>query len=458
MNSKEKGANAVARMPGLPDLMGLARSRAVADLAVTVGGRGVQLLLALAGSIASARALGPADFGRFGLVMATVMICGTLADVGLTQAAVKYIARERDTGVQYDAARVYLVLRPISGAFVTLLGLLLTAPIAGVVLGYPDLAPYLQLAFLTLLSLSVSSYPGTVLLGLGLFGRLGLAGVLNAAITVGGILLLLLAGRLDLGTLVAWNVIVPLASSIPAWLLLPREWLPWRLSGGGMHALRLLLQRGGLAWRMLSFGKWMGLATLGSIVAIQADVLLLGRFSTPETVGVYSVALALAMRLDTLNQSLIVVMLPRANRLEGQADIKGYSRRVLGASLVLALMLGAAVFVAQPLIELLYGESYRASAGLFVVLLSVVLFDLATSSLFLVALPLEKPQVLAVAEWLRVAMIVVAGWLLIPLYSGFGAAISRLLSRVGGAAYSLWALRRALDAATPEEADSLPGG
>lgn len=435
----------MATIPGLTDLMGMARSRAAADLAVTAGGRGAQLLLGLAGNVASARALGPADFGRFGIVMAVVMICGTLADLGLNQAAVKYIARERENGPQYEAARVYLALRPLSGLLVTLLGLLLSAPLAGLVLGHPGITPYLQLAFLTLLGLSVSSYPGTVLLGLGLFGRLGLAGVLNSAITVGGILLLLAAGQLDLGTLVAWNVAVPLVSSIPAWLLLPPEWLPWRLPRGATSSLRALLQPGRLARAMLKFGKWMGVATLGSIVAAQADVLVLGRLSTPETVGVYSVALGLAMRLDTLNQSLILVMLPRANRLRGQADIKGFSRRLLGGSLALALMLGAAAFLAQPLIELLYGESYRASAGLFMLLLAVVLFDLATSSLFLVALPLEKPQVLALAEWLRVATIGFAGWLLIPLLGGWGAGISRLVSRMVGATYNFIALRRAID-------------
>lgn len=440
----------------LPGFVGLARSRAAADLAVTAGTRGLSLLLALVGNVASARALGPSDFGRFGIIMAIVMICGTLADAGLTQAALRYIAREREQGDPHDAARVYLLLRPLSGAIVTLLGLLLSAPLADIVLGHAEIAPYLQVAFLTLLALSISSYPGTVLVGQGLFGRLGVAAVLNAVITVGGILALWLAGRLDLGTLVAWNVLVPLASSVPAWLLLPREWLPWRLAPGGAPSLRLLLQRGGLARTMLGFGKWMGLATLGSIVVSQADVLLLGRLATPETVGVYSVALALAMRLDALNQSLITVMLPRANRLRGRADMRGYSRRVLGGSLLLALALGASVFLAQPLIELLYGESYRASAGLFVLLLGVVLFDLATSSLFLVALPLEKPQILAVAEWLRVAALVLAGWLLIPLYAAWGAAISRLLSRVVGAAYNLLALRRALNAAPTTQSAGQP--
>ena len=433
----------------LPDFRALVRSRAATDLAVTVGGRGVQLLLALVGNIVSARALGPADFGRFGIVMAVVMIAGTLADAGLNQAAVKYIATTKEEGQGTDAARVYLLLRPAFGLAVMLAGLLVTWPMSSLVLGHSDLTPYLQLAFVTLLSLSVSSYPGTVLLGLGRFGRLGLAGVLNAAITLGGILLLLAVGQLNLGTLIAWNVVLPLVSSIPAWLLLPSGWLPWRLSQGGTPSWRTLLQRDGLAGRMLGFGKWLGLATLGSITAIQADMLLLGRLATPEAVGVYSVAVALAMRLDALNQSLILVMLPRANRLQGREEIRGYSRRVLGGSLLLAGLLVGAIFLAQPLIELLYGESYRAAAGLFMVLLCVVLFDLVTSSVFLVALPLEKPRVLAVAEWLRVGTILAAGWLLIPLYAGLGAALARLLSRVSGAAYTFLALRGAMKDVPP---------
>ena len=67
----------------------------------------------------------------------------------------------------------------------------------------------------------------------------------------------------------------------------------------------------------------------GSIIAGQGDVLLLGRLASPGVVGVYSVALTLAMRLDTLNQSLITVLMPRASRLAGATAVRGYTRQVL---------------------------------------------------------------------------------------------------------------------------------
>jgi O-antigen/teichoic acid export membrane protein len=128
------------------------------------------------------------------------------------------------------------------------------------------------------------------------------------------------------------------------------------------------------------------------------------------------------MRLDTLNQSLITVLMPRASRLAGATAVRGYTRQVLRGALILAVGLGGAAFLAQPLIVLLYGARYTGAGGLFLALLAVVLFDLVTSSLFLVAFPLNRPRVLAASDWLRVAVLGGVGWLLIPGSGGFGAA------------------------------------
>jgi len=418
--------------------MSLARRRVTGDLVVTFGTRWVQLLLGLAGSVASARALGPSELGRFGLVIAVIAVFGTLADAGLTYSGIRLIARsaEADVVKAHAVARSYFFLRLASGVTVTILGIMLSWPIASL-LGYPDLVPYLQLAFLTLISLSVSSYPGTVLTGLAKFKQLGTAGVLNAVITVSGILILYFTGNLSLGTLIAWNVILPLVSSIPAWFFVPRGWLPWQVWHAPEPALRTEVRR-----ELVGFGKWMGLSLVGSMLVNQGDVLLLGILATPAVVGVYSVALALASRFDTLNQSLFTIMIPRASRLEGARNIRGYWRQVAMGSLSLTLLLAAVALAAQPLIVWLYGERYAASAGIFFALMGVVLFDLATSSLFLLVFPLNKPRLLAAADWLRVVVLGVSGWLLIPLYGAYGAVMARFLARVTGTVLVLGGLRR----------------
>lgn len=422
-------------------IAGLARRRVTSDLLMTAGSRWVQILLGLIGSVVSARVLGPSELGRFGLVISIIMVFGTIADAGLTYSAIRLIARNAETDLQkaHAVARSYFRLRVISGVSVAILGIPLSWPLAWL-LGYPDLVPYLQLSFLTLISLSLSSYPNTILIGLAHFRPLGIAGVLNAVITVAGILILFFTGVLSLGTLIAWNVILPLVSSLPSWLVTPREWLPWRLWHVGEVELRTDVRR-----ELVAFGKWIGLALVGTMLVTQGDVLLLGRLATPAAVGVYAVALALASRLDTLNQSLFTIMMPRASRLEGISSIKSYWRQVAFGSVGLAVGLGMAALVAQPLIVLLYGERYAASAGLFLALLVVVLFDLATSSLFLLVFPLNKPRLLAAADWLRVAVFGVTGLLLIPVYGAFGAVVARFLARVTGTALALLNLRRAIN-------------
>jgi O-antigen/teichoic acid export membrane protein len=421
----------------VPRVAAAVRKPVVADLAATFGGRLIQMALALAGNVVSARVLGPDDFGRFGLVIATISVCGTLADAGLTYSAIKFIAQyeAQKNAKAHDVARTYLFLRLLTGATIALLGATLSEPIAALALGHAELTPYLQLAFLTLVGLSVSSYPGTVLVALAQFGRYSLAGVLNATITLSGIFLLLIAGRLDLQSLIVWNVVLPVLSTLPAWLLLPKEWLPWRTGERERTA-----STAGVAKEMFAFGRWIAFSNLGSILVAQGDLVLLGRLANPAIVGVYSVALTLAMRLDTLNQSLFTVMMPRASRLRGSGNIRAYSRRVVTGSLALAVMLGVAALLAQPIIALLYGEQYEGAIGLFFALLIIVLFDLVTSSLFLVAFPLNKPNVLAVADWLRVVVLFTSGWLLIPIYSAFGAVVARGLARVTGTTAALLAL------------------
>ena len=74
-------------------------------------------------------------------------------------------------------------------------------------------------------------------------------------------------------------------------------------------------------------------------------------------------ALTLALRLDTLNQSLFTVLMPRASRLAGATAIRGYVRRVLAGTLGLAVGLGGVALVAALLLPVLYGDRYRTRRG-----------------------------------------------------------------------------------------------
>jgi O-antigen/teichoic acid export membrane protein len=414
----------------------------------TLGSRLVLLGFGFAGSVLSARALGPGDLGRFGLVIATIMILGTVADAGLTAAAQRLIARDRDESPERarQVAFTYARLRAATGVLGGLFVFAAAEPVATLVLGAPELAPRLRLASGTLLALGISSYPGTVLVGLERFRRLAIASVLNSLITFAGVAVLWVAGRLDIDTLVAWNVALPVVSTIPAWLLMPDGWWPWRrtISARPETGASAGTPLRDTARELFASGRWFLGATVGSIVAAQADVLLMGRLVDAATLGTYLLALTLASRFDVLNQSILTVLMPQASRLRGPHAIRRYARRTSKLTVGLALLLVPVAFAAQPFIAVAYGEAFVQAAPLFVGLFVVVLLDLASNALFWLAIPVHRPHILAVAEWLKVATILVVGIALIPRLAGVGAIVARLASRLAAGAYGFVALRGAV--------------
>jgi O-antigen/teichoic acid export membrane protein len=123
---------------------------------------------------------------------------------------------------------------------------------------------------------------------------------------------------------------------------------------------------------------------------------------------------------------------------------------------LLCVPFAAAALLAGPFIILVYGPAYSAAVPVLLVLLGVVLFDLVTSPLFLLAYPLNAPWVLATSDLVRVATLALAGVLLIPGLAGTGAATAKLLAKAMGAACALALLWRAA-AKAPYEAGKPAG-
>jgi O-antigen/teichoic acid export membrane protein len=407
------------------------------DLAVTLAGRILQLALAFVGNVVAARSLGPEDFGRFGLVIAVVMILGTLADSGLTFAAVRFVARFRDSDPSQarSAAGAYFYIRAVTALVLCATGIAAAAPVASTILGQPALQPYISQGSVSLLALWFSGYPGAILSGLSMFPKLAFAGLVNALITVSGVVVLAAVSSLDLGTLVLWNVFLPILSSLPAWVLLPAPWRPWKLAEGPSA-----VRHGGL--ELARFGKWTAASTLGAMLAGQVDLLLMGRLADPASTGAYSVAVTLAGRLDVLNQSLFTVLMPRASRLTGGEELRSYTKKVARASGLLAAGLVVVALVAQPLILLFYGADYAASIPMFLILLPVVLVDLIATSSMLVTFSTNQARLMATGEWLRATIVLSLAAVLIGPLGGAGAALARLASRAAGGVYTLWAIGR----------------
>lgn len=395
------------------------------------GGDVLRMALGFIASVLIARALDPAAYGHYVVLGAVSGIAGATADFGLSASAVRRIAAVRvdDAALARRRARVFFWLR-VAASVLTILPLVLFAGLFVSLLGLPaqvDGVSATALLLFTLLGVPAGALSGaisTILQATGQFRHVALVLVANTALTVVLALGLWLAGQL---TLVTALLVLGVSASLVTFLL-ARRFLPaaWRLGPLGWQALRAE------ALPLLRFGRWLWLASMLGVLALQLDILLLNRLSVAATVGSYGLALNLANKVDVVNRSLYTVLLPTASALKGRGDYARYIRRGLLRSALICLLLLPLVPLAQPFILFFYGQPYAPAVPLFRLLLVAVALDVFSMPLLLLAFPLNRPRWLAAVDGLRLIALLAAAFLLIPSYGATGAGLARIVARAAG--------------------------
>ena len=422
------------------------------DWAVVLAGSLTRLALGFAASVVIARTMGPADFGVYAVLGATVAIAGVVADLGLTAAVVKRVAgiwREDPTRAQ-ERGRVYFWLRVSAAGLVAGVGVLLAGPLSRRVLSLTDGGGLLQLALLGVVATSLSGAVNGILQAVGRFGRLSVVLIANSGLTLLLAVTLALAGRL---TLITALVVLGIGTSLASFAL-GRQLLPGRWSLGLPNRSALMSEGS----HLLRFGRWLWIANLFAMLTARLDMLLVNRWSLPAMVGAYALALNLATRVDVVNHSLYTVVLPAASALSDKDAFGHYVRRGLLRSALISLALLPLILLARPLILLFYGPAYASAVGLFQLLLGVVIFDVLTTPLLLLAFPLNQPKLLAAADAVRTVMLVLGAAWLIPAYGPMGAVMAKFGAKVAGAVLTLGVLlwRGAVRCATRPERSGDP--
>lgn len=411
--------------------------------AVMMGGTVGRLALGLVSSVLIARALEPSRFGVLAVLAAAAGIVGVIADLGLSTTAVKRVAAAwpGDGAAAHDRWQAYVVLRMVTCSLIVLVPIVLAEPIATRVLRLeaPDSAGLLRLALLGIVATAASGAMNVALQGTRRFGRLSLALLFNAALTAALAVWLAWDGRLNLVTvLLVLGIGTSLATLALGYGLLPAGWSLERRTLAHSR-----LSREGRA--LMQFGRWLWIGSIFAALTAQLDVLLLNRLAAPAVVGSYALALNLASKADVVNQSLHAVLLPAASALETTGGLRGYVRRGLARSGLISLGLLLLIPLAGPLIALFYGPEFSAAAPLFRGLLLVVIFDVMTAPLLLLAFPLNRPRLLATADGVRALTLALAALALIPVLGAWGAVLAKAAARVAGATLivaALWRSRR----------------
>ncbi|MFN2468030.1 MAG: oligosaccharide flippase family protein [Gaiellaceae bacterium] len=414
-------------------------------------GYAFRLALGLVAGALVARALDPGRFGAYAVAGVAVGIGATLADFGLSTSVTRQIAADVVAAPEraFRSAAAYLRLRLLGALGVLVAALVLAGPLATLLGLSGGTGPWLvRLAGVTVVAAAANGVVSTIHHSLRRYRSLVTGQICTSSAVLAGFAVLFLVDRLSLTAAMLVGVAGNLASLALGLALLPPAWRRALLRPAPWH--------GEESRRLRGFAGWLGVSLLFSATWAQLDLLLVSQLLEPRLVGLYALALALAFKADIVNQVLHTTLLPTVSALSGPDAYAAYARRSLVRSAVLAAILLAALPLVGPFITAVYGEGYAPAAPIFYALMGIVVFDLLTHSVLLLAYPMNLPRRMAAADAVATATLAGLGLVLIPLFGVYGAVAAKLAGKLAAFVVQGSAVARHLRTERREAALAVP--
>lgn len=354
------------------------------------------------------RLLGEAGLGQYASVTAFVGMFGVFFELGLAQYVQRSIAQDRSKTQELFWNLVALRLILACGGVVAITSL-------AMLLGYE---PHLQLGILlyslTFLLAALLMPLTTLLAANERFDLVATVQVLNQLVTIGVGLFFLLTGAGFLALVYTGFVAMPAQIAVAVWAVRRYRMgpLPLRIEPHTWN---------GFLRASLPFG----ITSLALTFNFHADTVILGMFHNDAVVGWYNAAYRLVFNLVSLSGSFLAVITPSLAR-EHRADparVRSWTRASIRGLALPALPIAVGVsLLAQPIVQLLYGEPF-APAGL---VLAIICWDVplllftALCGNITAAVELERPA--ARIYLISAALNLVLNLALIPLFGMYAAA------------------------------------
>ncbi len=181
---------------------------------------------------------------------------------------------------------------------------------------------------------------------------------------------------------------------------------------------------------MLGYGiRSYGIDLLGTL-ALQVDQVLVISLLSPSAMGSYVVVLSLSRMLNLFQNSVVMVLFPKAagRHPDEVVALTGRSVRISG---MMTAFFGILVCAAGPtLLRVLYGKEYVSAVGALKILVIEVVLAGATFVLAQAFMALGRPGIVTILQAVGLSLSIPMMLFLIPRYGIYGAAVSLLTSTV----------------------------
>lgn len=394
---------------------GMWRQKLTRDFTVIVLGKMVAVVLGFITSVIVIRNISDASYGILTLTMIVMELSGTVATLAVDKGLVRYLAMYLHSN-RHKAdlmLKATVKIRFLAGLVISVSGFAFAPVLAVRVFQKPELSLPFRLAFIAVLGVSFKYLLLTILQALEKFYRYVLVELSTPLVKLGVIIVLLLLGSLTLYPVILLYMCLPLVALILGYFFISCAFM--RVKGSERE----------VSWELFHFSKWVGISYICSIIFIHLDVLMLTRFmDRMAEVGIYSIGFRFVSPILLLPSSLVVICLPIVSRLKGLDEYRGFFKNVLTLTVPLALFFCLLFPLSRSIIPFLSGRSPEEAAGaarVFNILLLGIIFRIITDPLAVLAYAVNKPQIIAYADILRVVVNFGGNYILIQGKFGFPA-------------------------------------
>jgi O-antigen/teichoic acid export membrane protein len=392
-----------------------------------------------------ARMLGPGDMGAYGYVTWLVGTLAVIANIGLPMAITKYVSEFMGSGAIGNAisvarrllrAQLYLALG-VSG---------LTICFAPFSTSYRRM---IAIAAVMLCAQAIQQSLTAALAGAQRFDQMARVGIYTGLIQM---FLVGIAGLLHAGIL---GMLAATLAGLWAGTLLSYRAVKEHLFKLGTEALPAGLQTQYSFNRIIRFSFTLTyILLLDTIVWQRSEVLFLKSYSTLPEIAFYTLAYAIASKLNEVGGAVSSMLLPLFSESHGRGGQSREQGQVLAAGLkyLQVLLVPLCMFVVvlcRPLILLLYGRQYLP----LVLPLQILIASVGFTSLGVVnstfVLGTERQAFIAKFGSLVAVVNIALDLILIPTHGALGAAIANCTAQILGVSGGMIYVSRCLQTKFP---------
>jgi O-antigen/teichoic acid export membrane protein len=384
---------------------------------LTVVANWVLLPIGVLANVLLARALGPEIKGIYSVYLATqglLLIPGYAVQTALTH----FVANRRPDWLIFRrfTNRLALIQTIVS---VGLLGALVQLPeVRAIIFGDLDLIYLVPLSLMVLATLW-SFYRSTVLPGLQLYSKYTLWNTLSYLVSTGLLLAYLgvsLAAGIspDVTGIITVTLVGALVGSVGTWAIATAHVKIEQSSGFKNREIISIIGRFTAPVFSRNLVEWLNMS-LG--------LYFVNAFAGPAQVGLYTVAIGLALQLWLIPFAVAGPLFARVSKEGDNAQSRETTRYAFRITLIMTVLLSSfTALVASTLIPMLYGPQFEGSVLLLFILLPGVVAIGPTRSISSYLAGIGQPGEPLRAELAGLCATVILGLLLVPDMGAVGAA------------------------------------